>query len=145
MMKKICSIFLALALCACLALGSVACDSDSGKTPTPAPPDNPPVSQSSDVKDVLQTSVGLSADEAQAMAQLFKSVGVDQLLSIKKGAGSGIDSSQAYIASASGKEIVFKIEKRALLTIVCYNVTLYDAASGGALEQLENIDIPEMC
>lgn len=79
---------------------------------------------------------GLTEEEANAIMNDLNSVGIEELVSLKKGSGEGVDKLQAYAFSSESVSGVLTIENRKTYYIGTGNLDLFNASEGGKLDDV---------
>lgn len=84
----------------------------------------------------LLMNEGLSESEANAIMSDLNSVGIKELISLKKGSGEGVDKLQAYAFSSESVSGLLTIENRKTYYIGTGNIDLFDSTKGGKLDDV---------
>lgn len=86
---------------------------------------------------------GLSEAEANVIMSDLNSVGIKELISLKKGSGEGVDKLQAYAFSSESVSGLLTIENRKTYYIGTGNIDLFDSTKGGKLDDVTRYIISE--
>ena len=90
--------------------------------------------------------LGFTVDEATSIYNIFVRIGVNQISDIQKGAGTGIDNLQSFVAIANNDKklkFFFTVENRQLYYSGFRDADLYDSTKGGVLKNIGDVHIPE--
>lgn len=90
--------------------------------------------------------LGFTVEEATSIYNIFVKIGVNQISEVQKGAGTGIDNLQSFVAIANNDKklkFYFTVENRELYYAGFRDADLYDSTKGGVLKNIGDVHIPE--
>lgn len=90
--------------------------------------------------------LGFTVEEATSIYNIFVKIGVNQISDVQKGAGTGIDNLQSFVAIANNDKqlkFYFTVENRQLYYAGFRDAALYDSTEGGVLKNIGDVHIPK--